>query len=456
MQMEQNKTRLITGFFARCIPVVLAAYWPVFAFNSDLSTVILRPTLLLSALILGVCLIRLPITKSEVSLLKAMGLMWMVLLVTSLAADNVPQALTEWVKLVLIQVFAILLARGLRDEFVARIFGRWMLICAVVTVVFMLYVYVKQMGFTIPTYEALRVMKGHASKAHMPLNPISGCAILTFICAACLLPRKLGLVLSGALVFLVSGFMTGSRASFAVPAVAAFIVMMLAWTRSKSGVRAIVGWTVLASCLLVGLYESVTLNRAVLAKFTEGRSEVWTVALTKFSERPVFGYGYMSWKDDLVSRLPGEYAMTRDLAHGKSGGYHNEFLTALAEQGTIGFVAVSTLFGFLFLIGKKLSFGQCYRSTCGKMALFLIVFLILRATVELDGLFGNAQDPYDFLAYIAAAILVSRASLEDSYAVAVLQTQRNAYTRRLVEEIQRRRQPKFVPESVEPVWGEKA
>ena len=33
---------------------------------------------------------------------------------------------------------------------------------------------------------------------------------------------------------------------------------------------------------------------------SEGRSHLWSVGIQKFTERPLFGYGYESWRDDLV------------------------------------------------------------------------------------------------------------------------------------------------------------
>jgi hypothetical protein len=49
-------------------------------------------------------------------------------------------------------------------------------------------------------------------------------------------------------------------------------------------------------------------------------------------------------------------------------------------------------------------------------ALFACLFLLLRANVEVPGLFGYAQDPADYLAYVFMAIVVSRFSTEEDCA----------------------------------------
>jgi O-antigen ligase len=102
-------------------------------------------------------------------------------------------------------------------------------------------------------------------------------------------------------------------------------------------------------------------------------------------------------------------------AHLESGGYHNEYLTALAEHGLLGFVAVVSLFLFLFRCSWNLAFRRSLTWKRRQWALFGCLVLLFRAAVEVPGLFGYAQEPSDFLAYLFLAIVVSRISVEEDY-----------------------------------------
>jgi O-antigen ligase len=143
---------------------------------------------------------------------------------------------------------------------------------------------------------------------------------------------------------------------------------------------------------------------------------LWSVGIQKFVERPLFGYGYESWRDDLVSRLPGEYGLTFDLAKNLGGGYHNEYISLLAEEGLIGVLAASLILWLLMRSTWLLAFRRWATVGTRQWALLACLFLLLRANVEVPGLFGYAQEPADYLAYVFLAIVVSRFSAEEDYA----------------------------------------
>jgi O-antigen ligase len=121
--------------------------------------------------------------------------------------------------------------------------------------------------------------------------------------------------------------------------------------------------------------------------------------LHKFAERPILGFGYSSAEDD-----PGYI----------TGGYHSEYLTALAEQGLVGTIAVLNLFWFLFRCCWKFAFHSA-RGPQGQWVLWGCLILLIRASVETPGLFGTAQGPADFLAYIFLACVVGRMSAGEDY-----------------------------------------
>jgi len=149
---------------------------------------------------------------------------------------------------------------------------------------------------------------------------------------------------------------------------------------------------------------------------TEGRWDLWSVAWQKFLERPMLGYGFESWRDDLASRLPGVYEFTSQFESSDfAGGYHNEYLTLLAEQGLIGFFPVMAFFLFLLWCSAKLAFGNWVTWAHGQWALLGCLFLIVRAAFEMPGLFGYGQEPADYLAFLFVGIVCSRFSVEEDY-----------------------------------------
>jgi O-antigen ligase len=149
---------------------------------------------------------------------------------------------------------------------------------------------------------------------------------------------------------------------------------------------------------------------------------LWSVGLQKFVERPLFGYGLESWRDDLVSRLPGEYGLTYELAKGFGGGYHNEYISVLAEEGLIGAFGAALIVWLLLRSSWLLAFRRWAALPENEWPLFATIFLLLRANFELPGLFGDGRDPADYLAYLLLAVVLSRFSVEEDYARSLAQS----------------------------------
>ena len=421
-----NAASLVVKATAAGIPLILAVYWPLYAINTDLLAMALRPVMLVAALVMGVCLMGQPLTRAEFSLIKLFGLMALTLLVTSIAADDPMTALAEWFKLVLIQLFALLMVRALRHGPTAQTLAKWMAISSVMIGLYMVYVYLHMMGPVLPTYTSARALKGLAEKQNVPLNTIPFAAIVCYLCAVCILPMTRWLWAAGIFLVIVGSTLTGSRAILGVGLITAIVLLALSWIRSADISKRVFGWIMLMAGVVGVLAVMIFLNSRAITAFTEGRWDLWRAASQKFLERPLMGYGFLSWKDDLVSRLPGEYKLTRSLSEHIAGGYHNEYMTALAEQGVVGASVVFTLYFFLVRTGWKLAFNKSHTWTGGKWALFAGLFLTLRANVEIPGLFGSFQEPADYLAYILLAVIISRMSYEEDYVRAATQVQRSS------------------------------
>lgn len=145
---------------------------------------------------------------------------------------------------------------------------------------------------------------------------------------------------------------------------------------------------------------------------TEGRTDLWTAAWARFTERPFTGYGADSWADDLISRLPGFYRVTSQLVEFHSGGYHNAYFTLLAEEGIFVFA-----FALYMLVSAYRTLSQSSGSsrqdrTRRALLLFAFIFLVLRGFIEVPGWFGYGEDPAEFACYALLALIIS--STQDS------------------------------------------
>jgi len=198
-------------------------------------------------------------------------------------------------------------------------------------------------------------------------------------------------------------------------AVSGMLLLIFNGLVSNSLTKRTMAWLSVAVLVVAIAWGVKYLTFKDVSSATEGRWDFWTVAWDKFTERPLMGYGFDSWRDDLVSRLPGEYKLTAYDAINLAGGYHNEYITLLAEQGLVGFFPVMALFIFLWRCSWNLAFRSPSTWKNGQWAFFGCLFLLLRGSIEAPGLFGYGQEPADYLAFIFLAIVVSRFSVQEDY-----------------------------------------
>jgi O-antigen ligase len=199
-------------------------------------------------------------------------------------------------------------------------------------------------------------------------------------------------------------------------AASVFIMLCINGLRSRNFLRRLATALLILSVVLGAAVFAAQASNKDLSNATEGRWHLWSAAISKFAERPLFGYGYESWRDDLISRLPGESNLTVVLAKNMGGGYHNEYVSILAEEGIIGMVAAGLVVWLLLRSSWLLAFRRWEAVHTKQWPLFASLFLLLRANFEVPGLFGYGQDPVDYLAYVLVAIVLSRFSVEEDFA----------------------------------------
>jgi O-antigen ligase len=406
----------VSGLAAAAIPLILSLYWIAFWVAPDSMGLPLRVSTLACALFLAFLWYRAPLSHAEANLLRVLVLAAVLWFIATLTATSRAHAFSGWIKMVLLFVFCAGVARALRHPPTARVFGLSLLAGAGILGLFILFTYVQYVGFTIPTFKAAREFKGTVLTLALPLNGIAFAAVFSYLCGLCLVPGNWLLIALGIPLFAVCTFFTGSRAPLAILGASVFVLICINGLRSKSSSWRIASGALALSGLLGAAAVVMLSSDPGLYAASEGRSHLWSVGIQKFTERPLFGYGYESWRDDLVSRLPGEYDLTYDLAQKFGGGYHNQYISILAEEGLIGALAAGLIIWLLVRSSWLLAFRRWAVAETHQWALFSCLFLLFRANIEVPGLFGYAQEPADYLAYLFLAIVVSRFSAEEDYA----------------------------------------
>jgi len=407
---------LISEVAAFFIPFLLGVYWAPVGIEFELKAAILRCLIAGLATLMLVVWLRAPLTQAETKFAALFGLLALLLIVPSLTATDSVRAFKDLLKLALLLAAGLAMARALRHDRTARAFGYGMLVGSGVTAGLILSAYIRHMGLTLPTYQGLRILKEVLSKGEgFPLNPISFTAFFMYLVGLCLVPPRALTWCLGLFVFGVSSFLTGSRAPLGILLLSALVATGLHWLRARSFVLRVSGFVTLL--LLTGAIVAsvVTIDSRKWVTISEGRTVVWSVAWSKFSERPLSGYGYESWQDDLISRIAGGEYFHTSTSLIANGGYHNEYMTLLAEEGLIGFLPAMAIVCLLLGCCRWLAWSTSIPAISRYVILLGCLFMLLRAAVEVPGLFGYANDPADYLAYCFVAVVVSRLSVhEDS------------------------------------------
>jgi O-antigen ligase len=407
---------MVSGLLGAAIPLILSLYWIAFWLAPESLGAPLRISVAGCSVLLGSFWYRAELSHAEVLLFRVLTVAAVVWLIPTLLANDPAHALLGWIKLVILFTVCCFTTRGLRHPPTAHVFGLALLAGGMILGAFILFTYVRYLGFSVPTYKVAREFKGIAQLGGVPLNSIAFAAVFSYVMGLCLVRANGLLLVVGVPLLLISSLFTGSRAPLVILAASVFVLLCMKGVRSQSvKVRLTSAFLALAAVaagiVILSMVSDQALNRA-----TEGRSHLWPVAIEKFLERPLYGFGYESWREDLVSRLPGEADLTFDLAKNLGGGYHNEYVSVLAEEGLMGALAVGLIVWLLLRSSWLLTFRKWATVPSQAWILFAAIFLLLRANFEVPGLFGYAQDPVDYLAYIFLAIVMSRFSIEEDYA----------------------------------------
>ena len=404
----------ISEVAAFLIPFLLGVYWAPVGIGFELKATLLRCVIAGLATLLLLVWFRAPLTRAETRFAALFGLLALLLVVPCLTATDSGRAFKDLLKLVLLLAVGLGMSRALRHARTAKAFGYGMLVGSAVTAILILGVYIQHMGLTLPTYQALRILKERLTKGDgFPLNPISFTAFFMYLVGLCLVPPRALTWCLGIFVFAVSSFLTGSRAPLGILLISALVATGLHQLGARSFALRVSGCVTLLVVTGAILAAVFTVDSRTMVTVSEGRTVVWSVAWSKFLDKPLSGYGYESWGDDLAPRIAGSEYFHTHTSLFKSGAYHNQYITLLAEQGLVGFVPAMAIVCMLLRCCRWLAWRTSIPAISRHVILLACVFLLLRAAVEVPGLFAYANDSADYLAYCFVAVVVSRMSLHE-------------------------------------------
>jgi O-antigen ligase len=212
--------------------------------------------------------------------------------------------------------------------------------------------------------------------------------------------------LTGVLVALPCLYLTGSRTFWVAAAVGLCVVAVLyfkhkrAWLATAIITAVILPLMVTAADLHISSKEQSQIFRTTSMSNMSGRVTVWNVAMTKFWDRPILGYGFTIGADAFNNEAQGAEAakaLGTSVKYGKSftPTLHNGFFQALLDSGALG------AFMYVMVIGYAL-WALFKRDTARRYGaeMYALIFLTLSNVGETI-VFSAAEYPGVLYWYVA-------------------------------------------------------
>lgn len=250
--------------------------------------------------------------------------------------------------------------------------------------------------------------KGHLSHKNYAAPVFSVIAMIGVYCWRSDL-RLRGLVIAALGVIFV--WNSGSRTTMGFLPLAIGIVLMKNAVRSpRLVVLAHLAVMAVIAALTVGTVFSTTLldiARSLTSDVTyTGRDEIWKFAGAHISERPWFGYGYLSfWQTPIVTTLEENFEASWDVRG--IGSAHNSYLDAFLMFGIPG--------GLLVIVSLVVVPLKHYLAACRSsentllIELFAMIVFFMSYVAMLESIFLNRADPL-WLLYAMAVLGLGLAS----------------------------------------------
>ena len=192
-------------------------------------------------------------------------------------------------------------------------------------------------------------------------------------------------------VFLVA---SESKTSVGLAGLAPLAALAICWLRRRFGVPPLLAVVVPLILMLfafwlgrdMGLWDFALLNEKLLGSATlTGRTEIWAIAGSLISERPLLGWGYEAvWNmgaDGVVTKRAVGFARTMPTAH-------NGYIDILTQLGIVGF---GLLLAFVALVLTGLGRLIDANPRLGWFAASITIFVLLHNNLESDLLISSNQ-----------------------------------------------------------------
>jgi O-antigen ligase len=148
----------------------------------------------------------------------------------------------------------------------------------------------------------------------------------------------------GALTAIPCLYLTGSRTSWAATAVGLLLTAVIYSKRRTFGSIAVAGFVLVICLTLVAMDVQVTTKdqsrivRSASIETMSGRTALWELALKKYRDSPIFGYGFTAGSDGLASDMGHQLSMAFGVASNSREPFslHSGYVQALLDSGAIG------------------------------------------------------------------------------------------------------------------------
>lgn len=159
----------------------------------------------------------------------------------------------------------------------------------------------------------------------------------------------------------------------------------------------------------LGLYAALS-NNLHIASALAGRTNLWDIALDRWSNEPLFGSGPISFSEAFahsfsILQFTESWQVDR-LQNLSGGGLHSVWFQTLAMFGIVGFFVLTLL--FVRLITMALVAEQ----STGLAA--IVILVMLSGHLEYSGFFANPNGPLDFMAALAVFHAAANAKRADN------------------------------------------
>lgn len=272
-------------------------------------------------------------------------------------------------------------------------------------------------------------LKAAAEASNIQLNPIAGMAAMAVLLVATLAHSwkiRAGIMLFAFAVIAASGART-TLISLVTAITMVACVRYFGLRNTRAFILLGILLVLFVACLGAANILQFPISETEAARITSGRIYLWRVAWESFLERPVFGWGADTWKASLASfaiEIPARWrvgALKLD-----NGAYHNAYLAWLAERGIvvtlIGLAALWMVMRKAWYLFSVRHYLTGFDRRVAETAPALMLVIALRGLGEVSGLLSYADGVDDFLAFVAAGLIISVAAALESAGIRFVST----------------------------------